>query len=225
MTISFTLTAQNKKVDNSEKYEVTTLQKGDKKQKEPVLAITTNYGVIKIKLYNETPKHRDNFLKLAREGFFDSTLFHRVIPQFMIQGGDPQSKNAKPEQMLGNGDVGYRVPAEFVDALYHKRGALAAARDNNPEMASSGCQFYIVQGKPISEIELSGMEQRSGKLYSQEQKRIYTTKGGTPFLDHNYTVFGEVIEGMEVVDKIESMPTAPGDRPKEDVRMTIKVIE
>lgn len=194
-------------------------------EKEKMVSITTDFGVIKIKLYNETPQHRDNFIKLANEGFFDSTLFHRVIPQFMIQGGDPQSKNAAPGQMLGSGDVGYRIPAEFVDALYHKRGALAAARDNNPEKASSGCQFYIVQGKKISEEELTGMEQRLGFKYTPEQRKTYATMGGTPFLDRGYTVFGEVVEGMNVVDKIESMPTAPGDRPKSDIRMFVKVIE
>ncbi len=218
MMISLTLSAQTKKAPSGVKKDAIV-------SNEKMVVITTDFGVIKIKLYNETPQHRDNFIKLAKEGFFDSTLFHRVIPQFMIQGGDPQSKNAAPGQMLGSGDVGYKIPAEFVDALYHKRGALAAARDNNPEMASSGCQFYIVQGKTSTEEELNGMEQRSGKKYTAEQRKTYTTMGGTPFLDHNYTVFGEVVQGMDVVDKIESTPTGPGDRPQKDVRMFIKVIE
>ena len=218
MMISLTLSAQSKKTPSGVTKDATT-------SIEKMIMITTDYGVIKIKLYNETPLHRDNFIKLAKEGFFDSTLFHRVIPQFMIQGGDPQSKNAAPGQMLGGGDVGYKIPAEFVDALYHKRGALAAARDNNPEMASSGCQFYVVQGKTSTDEELTSMEQRSGKKYTPEQRKTYTTIGGTPFLDHNYTVFGEVVEGMDVVDKIEGLPTSSGDRPQKDVRMFIKVIE
>lgn len=197
-----------------------------KAEPEHIVAITTNLGVIKVKLYNETPKHRDNFMKLANEGFFDKTLFHRVIPSFMIQGGDPQSKNAAPDKMLGSGDVGYKIPAEFVDALYHKRGALAAARDGNPEMASSGCQFYIVQGKKSSDEELNALEQRSGKKYTAEQRNTYINQGGTPFLDHAYTVFGEVVEGMDVVDKIEGVPTGTADRPKTDVVMqSVKVIK
>ena len=193
--------------------------------KEQIVEITTKFGIIKVKLYNQTPLHRDNFIKLVGEGFYDNTLFHRVISKFMIQGGDPTSKMAKPDMPLGNGDVGYKIPAEFVDTLYHKRGALAAARDNNPEKESSGCQFYIVQGKPVTAIELSGIEQRSGKHYNKEQKNTYTTLGGTPFLDHDYTVFGEVIEGMDIVDQIASQPTNPGDRPKEDIKMTMKLID
>ena len=137
--------------------------KTDKKaamEKVYYVQITTDFGTMKVKLYNETPLHRDNFVKLVSEGFYDSLLFHRVIKGFMIQGGDPQSKNAAAGQMLGSGDVGYRIPAEFNDSLYHKKGVLAAARDNNPEKASSGCQFYIVQGKPMIENELQMAENR-----------------------------------------------------------------
>ena len=193
--------------------------------KEHIVSITTTYGVIKVKLYDETPKHRDNFLKLTEQRFFDSTLFHRVIPGFMIQGGDPTSKNAPVEQMLGGGDIGYKIPAEFVDGIYHKRGALAAARDNNPEMQSSGCQFYIVQGKKSTDEELNALEQRSGKKYTAEQRTAYKTIGGTPFLDHQYTVFGEVIEGMDIVDKIAKTPTGTADRPQSNVMMTVKVVK
>lgn len=196
-----------------------------KMQKETMVEITTDYGTIKIKLYNETPQHRDNFIKLAKQGFYNGTLFHRVIKGFMIQGGDPQSKDAKPGQMLGSGDVGYKIPAEFVPGLFHKKGALAAARDNNPKMESSGCQFYIVQGKPMSESDLNSMETRTGKKYSAAERTAYTTVGGTPFLDGAYTVFGEVVSGMDVLDKIAEVPCGPADRPVQDVKMTVKVIE
>ena len=180
---------------------------------------------MKIKLYNQTPKHRDKFVKLAGEGFYDSTLFHRVIKGFMIQGGDPDSKKAAPGQMLGGGDVGYRIPAEFVETLFHKKGVLAAARDNNPEMASSGCQFYIVQGRVMNANEIASAEARMGKKFTEAQKLAYSTVGGSPWLDGQYTVFGEVIEGLDVIDKISAMPTAPGDRPLTDIRMTIKLVE
>jgi cyclophilin family peptidyl-prolyl cis-trans isomerase len=195
------------------------------KTNERIVAITTEYGTMKIKLYNQTPKHRDNFIKLATSGFYNGTLFHRVIKTFMIQGGDPESKNAPAEKMLGNGSNGSTVPAEFNDNLIHKKGALAAARTENPEKASSDCQFYIVQGKPVTDEELNAIETRSGKKYTPEQRKIYTTIGGTPFLDHNYTVYGEVIEGLDVIDKIASAATKPGDRPVKDVKMTVKVIQ
>lgn len=195
--------------------------------KQPMVQITTDYGVIKIKLYNETPQHRDNFLKLAREGFYNGTLFHRVIRDFMIQGGDPDSKNAAHDRMLGSGDVGYTVPAEFNPALYHKKGALCAARTENPAKASSGCQFYIVQGKKYRDDELDLLEKRMGIKYSDEQRNIYKTVGGTPFLDQNYTVYGEVVSGLDVVDKIAAVETnkSAGDRPLNDVKMTVKVIQ
>ena len=187
--------------------------------------IITNYGNITVVLFDETPKHRDNFIKLVQAGFYDSLLFHRVIRGFMIQGGDPLSKNAQPGVMLGNGDVGYTVPAEFVDSIFHKKGALCAARTENPEKASSGCQFYIVQGQAYTPEQLNMMEiQRRIKL-NDAQKNIYMTLGGTPFLDHNYTVFGEVIEGLDVIDKIAAVQTAPGDRPVQDVRMYMKVVQ
>jgi peptidyl-prolyl cis-trans isomerase B (cyclophilin B) len=187
--------------------------------------ISTEYGDIKIKLYDETPLHRDNFVKLAKEGFFDSTLFHRIIPQFMIQGGDPNSKTATAGQRLGMGDVGYRVPAEFNKNLIHKKGVLAAARDGNPQKASSGCQFYITQGRTYSDAELQQFTSRKGNIWTEEQKTIYKTIGGTPMLDQDYTVFGEVVSGLEVIDKIIVEPRDPSDRPYKDIRMKVTVVE
>lgn len=187
--------------------------------------LTTDSGVMVIRLYDKTPQHRDNFVKLASEHFFDSLLFHRVIQDFMIQGGDPQSKFAQPGQMLGMGDVGYTIPAEFDTALYHKKGALCAARTENPTKASSGCQFYIVQGKTWTDQDLNNMEMQRGIKYSAAQRKMYKTVGGTPFLDMNYTVFGEVESGLNVIDKIASVPKAPGDRPVTDLRMKIEVLK
>ncbi|MFL5753811.1 MAG: peptidylprolyl isomerase [Bacteroidia bacterium] len=245
--------------------------------------ISTPYGDMKARLYNETPQHRDNFVKLVEKGYYDSLIFHRVINNFMIQGGDPESRKAKPEQMLGNGGPGYTIPAEFNSKLYHKKGALCAARegdDVNPQKASSGSQFYIVQGRVIRENDLSSFEYRinrpiltqitqqvtqkpenakimeeinrlkqegkqdslmiKGKLldeqilaeykktphfeFSAEQKNAYTTIGGTPHLDGSYTVFGEVYEGLDVIDKIAAAPTGANDRPRQDIRMTMKII-
>jgi peptidyl-prolyl cis-trans isomerase B (cyclophilin B) len=208
--------------------EVSVAQKTPATAKKPVMAlITTDYGNIKIRLYDETPKHRDNFVKLVKEGFYNGTLFHRVIQGFMIQGGDPNSKNAPSGQPLGMGDVGYTVPAEFNPALIHKKGAVCAARTENPAKASSGCQFYIVQGKTYTDAELDQMEMRTGIKYTPAQRHVYKTIGGTPFLDMNYTVFGEVIEGLEVVDKIAAVETNRqlGDRPVKDVKMTIKLVQ
>ena len=190
-------------------------------EKEHIVAITTDFGTMKLKLYNETPQHRDNFLKLAKEGFYDSLLFHRVIKGFMIQGGDPQSKGAAQGKQLGGGDVGYTVPAEFNPALFHKKGALCAARTENPAKASSGCQFYIAQGKVYTNQELDQM----GKTFTPEQRKAYTTVGGVPFLDMGYTVYGEVIEGLDVLDKIAAVQTSQGDRPVKDVMMKVKVIQ
>ncbi len=190
-------------------------------QKNKVI-ITTEYGKITMVLYDNTPKHRDNFMKLVKEKFYDGTLFHRIIPQFMIQGGDPDSKNAKEGAMLGNGDVGYKIDAEINEKNYHKYGALAAARDNNPEKASSGCQFYISVGKQFTDEQLDQLSQRSGRKYTPAQRTMYKTKGGTPHLDGNYTVFGEVIDGMDVVEKIIKEPRNSMDRPNKDIRM-IKV--
>lgn len=192
------------------------------KEKRHTIEITTDYGIIKLMLYNETPLHRDNMLKLVNEKFYDSTLFHRVIKDFMIQGGDPDSKKAAPDAMLGSGDIGYTVQAEFRPELVHKKGALAAARNNNPEKRSSGCQFYIVEGKTLTDSELDNIEKRTGTKYTTEQRDAYKTIGGTPFLDQSYTVYGEVYEGLNVVDSISQVATAPGDRPLKDVRMFMK---
>ncbi len=192
---------------------------GKNKANPNTVVIETEYGNITLVLFDNTPKHRDNFLKLANEGFFDSTLFHRVIPQFMIQGGDPDSKKAAPGTPLGNGDVGYRIDAEINDTNFHQYGALAAARDNNPNKSSSGCQFYIVVGKKFSGEELDQMAQRTGRNYTPAQREVYKTIGGTPHLDGNYTVFGQVIEGMDVVEKIVAEPRNQMDRPNKDMRM------
>jgi peptidyl-prolyl cis-trans isomerase B (cyclophilin B) len=161
-------------------------------------------------------------IALVKKGFYDSTLFHRVIPQFVIQGGDPNSKKAAANVNLGDGDVGYRIPAEIDSQYFHKRGAVGMARDNNPDKASSGCQFYIVTGKPFNEQELDNAEIRSSHKIPQAQRDVYKTLGGTPFLDGGYTVFGEVIEGMDIADKIAAEPRNAADRPNKDIRM-IKV--
>lgn len=252
-------------------------KKGGNMNNETLVKIETSLGDIKVKLYNETPKHRDNFIKLAEEGVYDGTLFHRVIKDFMVQAGDPDSKNAPKGKSLGTGDVGYTIPAEFVYPKYfHKKGALSAARqgDNvNPKKESSGCQFYIVTGKVFNDSTLLNMERQMNenkvtvifntlaqkqmkeiykmrkandedglyalqeKLYAEaqemaakepefhftpEQIAAYTTVGGTPHLDGEYTVFGEVIEGMDIVDKIQQVKTDRSDRPEDDVKI-IKV--
>ncbi len=248
-------------------------KKQNKKPVEKTILIETSLGNIKVKLYNETPEHRDNFLKLAEEGFYNGLIFHRVIKDFMIQGGDPQSRNPQPGKQYGAGGPDYTVPAEFNNTLIHKKGALSAARTGdqvNPEKRSSGSQFYIVQGKPSTDAELDQMEmnvsqqplqamfnkivmdeaqklQIQGKevnydslvdiarqqvmaqwetmekfKYTPEQREAYKTLGGTPFLDGGYTVFGETIEGLDIIDKIANVKTLPGDRPAEDV-MIIKM--
>jgi peptidyl-prolyl cis-trans isomerase B (cyclophilin B) len=196
-----------------------------KNKKEPLVFIDTDYGQIVLLLYDLTPKHKENFLKLAKEGFYDGLLFHRVIEQFVIQGGDPNSRNALAGRPLGSGDVGYRIDAEFDPRLYHKRGAVGAARDDNPEKASSGCQFYIVQGKKMTEEQIAAISKRTGVQFTAEQIETYKTVGGIPHLDQNYTVFGEVIAGMDVVDKIAAVETDSNDRPKQDVRMRMQVKE
>lgn len=247
-------------------------------EKESRILVETSLGNITIKLYNDTPRHRDNILKLAKEGFYDNTLFHRVIKEFMIQGGDPDSKNAPAGKNLGAGDAGYTIPAEFIPAHYHKRGALAAARlgdQANPQKESSGCQFYIVTGKVYKPAELKKLAQsinmsRENVVFEQlinqnidkikdlrlardqkglmklqeelieeaqkkvageqpfhftaEQEEVYTTVGGTPFLDNEYTVYGEVVEGMDVVEAIEQAKTDRSDRPQEDITMKVSVI-
>ncbi|MBO3699613.1 peptidylprolyl isomerase [Roseivirga sp. E12] len=243
-----------------------------------LVTIKTSMGEMKAILYDETPKHKENFLKLVNDGFYDSLIFHRVISSFMIQGGDPESKNAAQGQPLGSGGPGYTVPAEFVPTLFHEKGALSAARQGdqvNPERASSGSQFYIVQGTVTPREQLEGTDQRkiitafrecmqtypesdlakeyqtvltenpgdnaaiqtkvestldrltelTGRTFSMSEARIekYSTIGGTPFLDDEYTVFGKVISGLDIVDNIASVQTAPGDRPVEDIRMFISV--
>lgn len=240
---------------------------------ETLVRLETTMGDITVKLYNETPKHRDNFIKLVEEGTYDGTLFHRVIKDFMIQAGDPESKNASDTAKLGSGDVGYTIPAELVPTLYHKRGALAAARqpDNiNPERASSGCQFYIVTGRVFNEDQLIAMQQNMNQArldtifqnlarkhmkeiykmrkaydmagllalqdtleaqakeqqrqegirkFTPEQIKVYMGEGGAPHLDGDYTVFGEVVEGMDAVSRIEAVKTNKADRPLENVRI------
>jgi len=195
-----------------------------KQPKVCLVEIETTLGTMKAVLYDATPQHRDNFLKLAEEGFYDDLLFHRVINGFMIQGGDPESRNATSNKRLGSGGPGYQVPAEFVDTLAHVKGALAAARTNNPKKKSSGSQFYIVQGRKIGERQLDMMEAQKDIRYTPEQRKIYSTQGGTPQLDQEYTVFGQVIEGLDVLDKIAATATAPGDRPKMDIKMKIRPI-
>lgn len=190
--------------------------------------IETEFGDMKAVLYDETPKHRDNFIKLAKEGYYDSLLFHRVIKGFMIQGGDPDSKDARPGQMLGGGGPGYQIDAEFTADHVHVRGALAAARTGgagNPEKKSSGSQFYIVQGQQVTDQQLDGFERQKNITYTEEQRQIYKEEGGAPFLDMEYTVFGRVVEGLEVIDKITSVETGPRDRPVEDVEMRIRILD
>lgn len=197
-----------------------TLRKKDFKRD---VLLQTTMGDIVVRLSDSTPLHRDNFLKLVKVGYFDSVLFHRVIKDFMIQGGDPDSKNAPSGQPLGNGGPAYTIPAEFRQTLFHKKGVIAAARDNNPEKASSGSQFYIVQGKKFTEADLENMEyNRLKRKIPTAQREVYKTLGGTPHLDQNYTVFGEVVKGLEVVDKIASVETSKAvdrDRPLQDVRI------
>ena len=200
------------------------------KNKQPMdtttyVIITTKFGDIKLKLYDATPQHKANFIKIVKDGVLDGTLFHRVIPEFMIQGGDPDSKTAQPGQRLGMGGLPYKVPAELNKDLIHKKGALAAARDGNPQKASSSTQFYIVQGKTYTEAELQMLGSRTGNSWTDEQKKIYMEQGGTPMLDMNYTVFGEVIEGLDIIDKIAAVSRDGADRPNEDVKMTVKIIE
>ena len=177
-------------------------------------------------LYNKTPQHRDNFLKLVQEGFYNGTLFHRVISGFMIQGGDPDSKHATAGALLGEGDLDYKIPAELNDSLFHKKGTLAAARDNNPEKASSAAQFYLVQGKTYTAKELDRMEELKleGKKIPAYQRAIYEQLGGTPFLDHNYTVFGEVVKGLDLIDSIAALPTDSNDRPLVDLPMEMAIL-
>ena len=193
-----------------------------------MVEIQTDFGNMLVELYDETPLHRDNFSKLAEEGFYDELLFHRVIDGFMIQGGDPNSRNAGKGARLGSGGPGYQVPAEFKEGLSHVKGALAAARTGdpvNPERKSSGSQFYIVHGKKVTDEELSYMSSRSGVNYSPDERKAYSELGGTPFLDGQYTVFGRVIEGLDVIDKIAAVSKDGADRPLDDVKMKVVLIK
>jgi cyclophilin family peptidyl-prolyl cis-trans isomerase len=195
-----------------------------KKDRKKDVLLQTSLGDIVIRLSDSTPLHRDNFLKLVKVGYYDSVLFHRVMSGFMIQGGDPDSKTAPAGKPLGNGGPSYRVPAEFRPSLFHKRGVIAAARDNNPEKASNGSQFYIVHGKPFTDAEMDNFEvqRMGGRKIPAAQREVYKTIGGAPFLDGAYTVFGEVVKGIEVVDKIAAVATSKGidrDRPLEDVKI------
>lgn len=204
-----------------------------KKEKRSVVRLETSMGAIRLALWDDMPIHRDNFLKLVSEGFYDGTLFHRVIQDFMIQGGDPDSKTAKPGQMLGEGDTDYTLPAEIcLPYYYHLRGALAAAREGdevNPERRSSGCQFYIVWGTSFAPATLNKarqrMEELSGEKMTAQMYDDYIMRGGTPHLDGSYTVFGEVIEGLDIVKIIQQVKTDRNDRPLEDVVVTKAVVE
>lgn len=217
-----------RKLNTTEAAEVKAAQKlwGKKTDAYRVL-IMTDSGNMVVRLYNETPLHRDNFISKVKAGFYDSLLFHRVIKNFMIQGGDPKSKNAAEGEALGNGEApGKRIPAEIHTdkGLYHKKGVLAAARDQNAEKASSNCQFYIAQGKVFTEAELEASAKSRNYTLNDAQKKIYTTVGGIPHLDNNYTVYGELETGMSVLDKLATVKTAPGDRPLKDVRMYMFVV-
>lgn len=192
--------------------------------KECLVRIETPVGEMIARLSDATPQHQDNFIKLVEQEFYDDLLFHRVIDGFMIQGGDPNSRGAAPNARLGSGGPGYQIPAEFVDSLAHVKGALSAARTNNPAKKSSGSQFYIVHGKAVSENDLNRQESQTGVRYPSDLRDTYLENGGTPFLDQNYTVFGQVIEGLDVLDKIAEVKTRPGDRPVEDVWMKITLV-
>ena len=198
-------------------------------EKETLVMIDTDMGKIKVKLYNETPQHRDNFIKLINEGRYDGLIFHRIIKQFMVQGGDVTSKDAPIDKPLGDGDLGYTVPAEIVYPKYfHKRGALCAARtgdDTNPERASSATQFYIVTGKFFTDMELDKKEAEEGIKYTPEQREAYKIQGGAPHLDNKYTVFGEVVKGQDVVDEMHLVATNDKDRPLKNIKIkSMKVV-
>jgi peptidyl-prolyl cis-trans isomerase B (cyclophilin B) len=200
--------------------------------------IETSFGDMIVELSDSTPAHRDNFIKLASEGFYDSLLFHRVIKGFMVQGGDPNSRGANLSQRLGMGGPGYTVPAEIRTDHLHFKGALSAARQGdqaNPQRASSGSQFYLVHGRKFNEAELLNIEARASRAneqfnenekfqYTEEDIRRYVEEGGAPFLDNQYTVFGQVISGLDIIDSIAAVQTGAGDRPMQDVAMTMEVI-
>lgn len=195
-----------------------------KKDYKKDVLLETSMGDMVVRLSDSTPLHRDNFLKLVKMGYYDGILFHRVINHFMIQAGDPESKNAEYGKMLGNGGPSYTIPAEFKPSLFHKKGVIAAARDNNPQKASSGSQFYIVQGKVFTDEDLDKVEitRLGGRKIPVDQREVYKTLGGTPHLDQNYTVFGVLISGFDVLDKIVAVPTNKTtaiDRPETDVKI------
>lgn len=186
--------------------------------------INTRFGDITIRLYNSTPEHRDNFVKLAEEGFYDYLLFHRVVKNFVVQGGDPDSRDAHQLDQLGAGEMDYLLDAEI--GAVHLKGAVGAARKDdhlNPDRKSSGCQFYIVQGTGVTEAELDQWEAKKGIKYTPAQRALYLEKGGLPFLDMEYTVFGEVVSGLDVIDRMAMAPIARFDRPSEDIRMVVKI--
>ncbi len=190
--------------------------------------IITDSGTMVVRLYNQTPLHTNNFIKLVKKGFYDSLLFHRVIKDFMIQGGDPESRNAKAGVQLGEGGLKYTIPAEFDSTLFHKKGALAMAREGdaeNPKKASSSTQFYIVEGKTFTDADMDKMETRFKIKIPEAHRAVYRTLGGTPFLDMNYTVFGEVESGFEVIEKIANVPKDGNDRPLHNIAMKIKMIK
>ena len=194
-----------------------------KKDRKRDVELLTTKGPIVVRLYDATPLHRDNFLRLVKTKYYDSVLFHRVISNFMVQAGDPNSKRAAAGQALGNGGPEYKVPAEFRPELFHKKGVLAAARDGNPEKASSGSQFYLVQGRKFTDAGLDSVEtfRLNGRKLPAAHREVYKTLGGVPHLDQNYTVYGEIVKGLQVVDSIAATPTSrtPPDRPLEDVRI------
>jgi peptidyl-prolyl cis-trans isomerase B (cyclophilin B) len=190
--------------------------------------IETDLGTMIAKLYNQTPLHKENFLKLVKDHFYDGLLFHRVIKDFMIQGGDPDSRNAQQGALLGEGGLKYTIPAEFDTALFHQKGALAMARegdDINPQTASSSTQFYIVEGKPVTDEQMDAWEKRFNITIPESHRKIYRAKGGAPFLDMNYTVFGQVIDGLDVIDKIASVPKDVNNRPLTDIKMNITILK
>jgi cyclophilin family peptidyl-prolyl cis-trans isomerase len=190
--------------------------------------LTTDSGSMVIRLSDKTPLHRDNFVKLVKEHFFDSLLFHRVIRDFMIQGGDPESKHARQGEQVGEGSLKYSIPAEFDTALFHKKGALAAAREgdaDNPTKKSNPSQFYIVQGKTFTNAELDKVEEKMHIKIPENHRVIYRTVGGTPFLDMSYTVFGEVVSGLDVLDKIAKVRTDNNDRPLQNIQMKITMLK
>lgn len=228
-TYNITLSAYNDAGEVVNQTKPITLRKPERR----IIEIETDYGVMKAELFNFTPKHRDNFIKLAEEGYYDGLLFHRIMQGFMVQGGDPDSRDAGAGQMLGQGDPGYTIPAEIVPGAYHFKGALAAARQPdqvNPNKESSGSQFYIVQGTPHTPQQLQqyvdGKSQRGIRVtYSQPQVDYYGAQGGSPVLDMEYTVFGQVTEGLHILDQIATVPTGAANRPVRDLKMKVRVIK